>query len=69
LQGIDGGGKFCEGHKLDRDTATLVPASAIDRLLSPDEAGEIIRAIEREMPKRPPASSVGQVAPSGQRRA
>jgi hypothetical protein len=55
---IDGGAEFAEGHELDPATAALVPAKAIGRMLDPVEAGELIRAIERGMRKRPAAPSV-----------
>jgi hypothetical protein len=35
-----------------------VPATAIGRMLGPDEAGKLIRRLERGIPKRPPAPSV-----------
>jgi hypothetical protein len=35
-----------------------VPPSAIGRMLDRDEAAEIIRRIESQMPKRPAAASV-----------
>jgi hypothetical protein len=55
---IDQGAAFCEGHELDAATAKLVPERAIGRMLDPVEAGELIRKIERQIPKRPPAPTV-----------
>ncbi len=43
VMGIDQGGEFCEGHERDEATAALVPADAIGRLLSRDEAAWLIR--------------------------
>jgi hypothetical protein len=44
--------------KLDRDTAALVPATAIGRLLGREEAARLLCRIESRIPKRPPAASV-----------
>src|SRR5258708_3088880 len=40
---VDVGAKFCGGHKLDRATAALVPETG--RMLSPDQAAELIGRI------------------------
>jgi len=55
---IDQGALFAQGHELDRDTAELVPATAIRRLLNQEEAAKLIRRLERHIPKRPAAASV-----------
>jgi hypothetical protein len=34
VKGMDQGADFAEGHQLDPETAALVPASAIGRMLS-----------------------------------
>jgi len=49
---------FCGGHELEGDSATFVPPSVIGRMLSLEEAGKIIRRLERWLPKRAAAASV-----------
>jgi hypothetical protein len=39
-----------EGHELDPETAALVPASAIDRMLSQEEGAALIRRLEARIP-------------------
>jgi hypothetical protein len=57
VEGIDQGTDFAEGHELDPETAALVPASAIGRMLSQDEGAALIRRLERRIPKRAAAAS------------
>jgi hypothetical protein len=54
----DRGARLCQGHELDPVTAKLVPAAAIGRMLKPNEATKLLRKIESQIPKRPPAASV-----------
>jgi hypothetical protein len=54
VKGINQGADFAEGHDLDEVTAALLPATAIGRMLSQDEAGKLIRRIERSLFKMPP---------------
>ena len=56
LKATDQGAQFFEGHEVDEATAKLVPATAVGRMLNPDEAAK--RTIERGIPKRPPPASV-----------
>ena len=55
---LDQGATFCDGHELEGDGATLAPPSAIGRMLYLEEAGNIIRRLERWIPKRAAAASV-----------
>jgi hypothetical protein len=52
VEGTDQGAEFAEGHELDDAAAALVPLKAIGRMLGPLEAGELIRRLERGIPKR-----------------
>jgi hypothetical protein len=56
------GAEFAEGHELDRETAGLVPATAIGRMLDQDEAATLIRRFERGIPKRAAAASLKRPA-------
>jgi hypothetical protein len=38
VRGTDQGAKFAEGHELDTAASALISASAVDRMLSPEEA-------------------------------
>jgi hypothetical protein len=58
VERIDQGAEFCEGHELDHDTAARVPDTAIGRMLYQDEGAQLIRRMERGIPKRPAARSV-----------
>jgi len=48
---IDLRAQFAEGHELDMATAALVPAPLIGRMLSPEEAHELLDDLERRIPK------------------
>jgi hypothetical protein len=60
IEGLDEGADLCEGHEMG-DAAELVPANAMGRMLSQDEAAKLIRRLERGIPKRPAAASVRRV--------
>ena len=60
IEGLDCGTQYCEGHELEGDSAALVPPSVIGRMLSHEEAGKLIRKIERWIPKRSAADSVAR---------
>jgi len=48
LTGIGAGIVFVDGHRFDADAERLIPVAAVGRLLSPDEAADLLDAIERE---------------------
>jgi hypothetical protein len=50
--------RFAHGIELLVELAVLVPASAIGRMLSPDEAARLIRRIERQISRRGAAASM-----------
>lgn len=56
VEGLNRGVQLCDGHELEGGSAVLVPPDAVGRKLSLEEAGKIIRAIERWFPKRAAAS-------------
>ena len=60
IEVIDQGALFAQGHELDRDSAELVPATAIGR--GTEEAARLLRRIESRIPKRPAAPSVRRTA-------
>jgi hypothetical protein len=42
-------GQFAGGHELDPETAVLVPAKAIGRMLPQEEGAALIRRLERRI--------------------
>ena len=60
VEGLDRGARFCQGHELEGDSSTLIPPAAVGRMLDLEELGQIIRTIERWIPKRAAAASVSR---------
>jgi hypothetical protein len=61
VERLDQGASLCDGHELDDASAALVPPDAMGRMLSLEEAGNVIRQIERVIQKRASAASAGSV--------
>ena len=66
---IDLGEQFANGSELAADLAALMPATAIGRMLTPEETYELIERFDRSIPKRPPAPSIKRRAASGRKQA
>jgi hypothetical protein len=58
VEGADSGAPYCEGYELDRDSANLIPAEAIGRMLDREEVRRLIREIEGRVFQKPAAASV-----------
>jgi hypothetical protein len=56
--GTSAGSPYCEGYELDRESADLIPIEVIGRMLKPEEVRNLIRKLERGIPKRAAAASV-----------
>ena len=65
---IDQGAEYMEGHWIDVMATAMMPATAIGRMLSPEEVGKLVRRIERDIPKRPMATPVKRRAAPSQNR-
>jgi hypothetical protein len=60
VEHIGRGADLMEGHQLEKGTKNLVPATAIGRVLTPEEAAKLVRRLERGIPKRPAGASVNR---------
>ena len=49
--GTSAGSPYCEGYELDRESADLIPIEVIGRMLKPEEVRNLIRKLERGIPK------------------
>jgi hypothetical protein len=60
VRGTDQEVDFGQGHELDAKLAARIPPKMVGRMLTPVEALNLIRHLERTepTPKRPPAPSV-----------
>jgi hypothetical protein len=67
--GIDHGAQFANGSKLDAPLAALVPATALGRMLNPEETYKLIERFDRGLPKLPAALSVRRRAAPGREQA
>jgi hypothetical protein len=68
MAGLGVGCVFAEGHALDEAWRRYVPAEIIGRMLTPEEARQLLERIERAdpTPKRPAAPSVRRPCREGQ---
>ena len=60
VEGTSHGAHHCEGYELERESAKLIPAGAIGRVLNREEVHQLIHELARRIPKRSAAASVRQ---------
>ncbi len=53
MEAVDAGADFAEGHKLDAALAALVPAEQLERMLSIEEANQLLKRLEEKRQWRP----------------
>ena len=58
VSGIAAGAKFTVGHPLDERCRALLAPDQIGRMLSAAEAAELAKRIERDAPKKGPATRI-----------
>jgi hypothetical protein len=51
LEAVEAGVDFAEGHELDASRSALVPAEQLERMLSIDEANQLLKRLEEEKHK------------------
>lgn len=60
LEGTEIGARYCECYELDRESANLIPADAIGRILNREEVHKLVQRLKtRNIPKKsvPPSVS------------
>jgi hypothetical protein len=58
LEGTDHCARYCEGYELDRESAKLIPAGAIGRMLDRKQVHQLVRQLARGIANRTAAASV-----------
>jgi hypothetical protein len=60
VEGTEHGAQYCEGYELDRESANMIPAEAIGRMLDREEVRQLVQRLALEIPKRAAAAAISR---------
>jgi hypothetical protein len=58
VEGTNHSARYCESYELDRESANMIPAAAIGRMLDREEVRQLTQELARRIPKRRAAASI-----------